>query len=86
MNYEKGQIYRETKWLIFKVSELKPKTVVMHVVSKSRTGQILGEISWFGRWRQYSFDPEPSTTFNNGCLQDIAGVLSDLNKAQKTAK
>ena len=79
--FQVGQTYKETKWLRFEVTTLKPKTVVMHVVNKN--GQILGEIKWFSAWRQYTFEPEPHTTFNNGCLQDIADVLTELNKAQK---
>ena len=63
----------------------KPKTVVMHVVS-NMDGQILGEISWFGRWRQYTFDPESHTTFNNGCLQDVADVLTSLNEEHRQKK
>ena len=59
----------------------KPKTVVMHVVNKS--GKILGKISWLAQWRQYTFDPEAYTTFNNGCLQDITDVLASLNSEHK---
>ena len=84
--FQIGQTYKETKWLRFEVTTLKPKTVVMHVVSQSRAGLILGKISWFGRWRQYTFEPECCTTFNNACLQDITDVLTELNKAQKKGK
>ena len=81
--FQIGQTYKKTKWLRFEVSALKPKTVVMQVVSQSRAGLILGYIRWFSAWRQYTFEPEPYTTFNNGCLQDITNVLTELNKAQK---
>ena len=81
LNYKIGQIYRVTKWLEFEVSDLKPKTVVLNVWNK--TGQILGSVRWYSGWRQYTFNSEPNTTFNNGCLTDIAQVLTDLNEAQK---
>ena len=84
--FQIGQTYKETKWLRFEVSALKPKTVVMYVVSQSRAGLILGYIRWYSQWRQYTFEPEPYTTFNNACLQDITDVLTELNKAQKRSK
>ena len=82
----KDNLYRETKYLRFELVDTKPKTVVLHVVSKRRAGLILGEISWFSRWRQYTFDPEPSTTFNSECLQDIADVLASLNEEHRKGK
>lgn len=78
-----NQLYRKTKWLRFVLVDRKPETVVMHVVNKS--GKILGEISWLAQWRQYTFDPESHTTFNNGCLQDITDVLTSLNTEHKNA-
>ena len=84
--FQVGQIYKETKWLIFQASDFKPEKGFMHVVSKSRAGLILGYIGWYSQWRQYTFEPEPFTTFNNACLQDITDVLTELNKAQKKGK
>ena len=65
------------------VTDRKPKTVVLHVYNKS--DQLLGRISWYGPWRQYTFNlwPETHLIFNNGCLQDIADVLSSLNEEHK---
>lgn len=55
------------------------KTKVYQVVSKK--WQIaLGEIKWFGRWRQYTFFPNLDTVFNVECLHDICGFISDLHK------
>jgi hypothetical protein len=33
---------------------------------------VLGEIKWFGRFRQYAFFPANDTVFNPACLRDIA--------------
>ena len=77
-----GQIYRKTKWLVFEVSDLKPKTMVLRV--GNTRGQCLGEIRWYSAWRQYTFETGHGIVYNNGCLQDIADVLTDLNKAQKS--
>ena len=50
------------------------KTKRWSVIAK-RSGMSLGVIAWYGPWRQYTFDPEAGTTFNVGCLNDIARFL-----------
>ena len=75
-------LYSETKWLRFMVTEKKPKTVVLDV--RNRTDQLLGEIRWNGPWRQYVYyNLGIDAQFNDGCLKDIADVLSSLNKEHK---
>ena len=83
-NSRQPELYRETKWLRFILADRKPKTVMIHVYNTS--DQFLGMIGWYGAWRQYTYQPAPDTTFNNGCLQDIADVLTSLNEEHKTAK
>jgi len=39
---------------------------------------LLGEIKWFGRWKQYSFFPESDTVWNRECLDDINRFISQL--------
>lgn len=78
----RGTEHRETQYLIFELSGLRKKTACWIVRSKS-TGAVLAEIAWFGRWRQYTADPRPDTTFNRGCLLDIANFLGDLNAEQR---
>jgi hypothetical protein len=41
-------------------------------VRNRRDGILLGTISWFGRWRQYCFDPCSNMTFERNCLRAIA--------------
>lgn len=38
-------------------------------------GGLLGEIRWFGRWRQYTFFPCGGTTFSVGCMEELAEFL-----------
>jgi hypothetical protein len=38
-------------------------------------GDRLGTVSWYGRWRQYTFAPEPETVWNKDCLRDLAAFL-----------
>lgn len=75
------ELYRKTKWLRFSIVNRKPKTLVLHVHNKN--DQFLGEIAWFGSWRQYVFMSEDGIIYNNGCLTDIAEVLTDLNKEHR---
>ena len=56
------------------------------VVTATRGGDKLGEVSWFGRWRQYVFSPVASTHFNHVCLVDLAGFLDQVNKARRKPK
>ena len=77
-------LYRETKWLQFFIVDRKPKTIVINVVNTSN--QFLGKIGWYGSWRQYVYASEDGIIYNNGCLQDIADVLTNLNKEHKKKK
>lgn len=51
-------------------SPARRKTAVFDVRSR-RSGSVLGQIKWYGSWRQYTFWPSPNTVWNRGCLQDI---------------
>lgn len=64
----------DPKWITFDLVFEFGKTKVWVVRSK-RTGDILGQIRWFGRWRQYSFYPEHNTVFDATCLMDITSFL-----------
>lgn len=64
----------ESEYLTFSrspVREVRRKTRVW-IIRAKRTDAFLGEISWFGRWRQYAFHPNAPTTFNDKCLREIA--------------
>lgn len=53
------------------------KTLIVSVNSM-RTGVLLGEIRWFGRWRQYCFYPEHATIFNRDCMRAIIAYIEGL--------
>lgn len=44
---------------------------------------ILGNISWYGPWRQYCFFPMEETVFSGGCLDDISAFLKKCNEERK---
>ena len=58
------------------------KTASYDVLSVS-SGEALGTVQWFGRWRQYTFDPSPNSTFNRDCMIDLANFLRRLNDDQR---
>lgn len=66
----------EPKWIMFDLVCEFGKTKVWAVKSK-RNGNVLGQIRWFGRWRQYSFYPEHNTIFDSTCLKDITEFLKN---------
>ena len=66
-----------SKYLVFELLKQKPKTKVIGVYSKKEF-EVLGEIKWFGRWRQYAFFPEPGTVYNVECLNDIQTYIRGL--------
>jgi hypothetical protein len=72
----------ESQYLEFRSLEDKPKTKVWEVVSKT-SGDRLGVIKFFGRWRQYTFFPEKETAWNNQCLLDVSGFLKEQNYARQ---
>ena len=67
------------EFIRFEEVEKKPKTSVYHCLRNS-SGDVLGEVKWYGPWRQYCFYPAFSTVFNSGCLDGIVDFLRQLKK------
>jgi len=61
------------------------KTRAWNVVSIS-SGDYLGNIMWFGRWRQYTFNPAVMSTFNHSCLLEISDFLKKCNREHRQGK
>ena len=57
--------------IVFRPGPPKPKTKTWFVINKYEQCSI-GWIGWFGRWRTYSFYPDPNTVFEKVCLREIA--------------
>lgn len=53
------------------------------VVLSKRHGTILGEIKWFGAWRQYTFWPDRQTVWNTQCLEDVQSCICALMDERK---
>lgn len=65
---------------ISKVELPKRKTPIYKLYSMSNHDIKLGEIKWFGAWRQYCFFPEGDTVFDRKCLTYINNFLEEVNK------
>jgi hypothetical protein len=72
--------------IVFRMSEWQPsseKTCVWDV--RSKHGDHLGEVKWFGRWRKYTFFPAPGW-FEEVCLREIAQFIVDRTAEHKGRK
>jgi len=76
--------FKETKYLRFIDVEARQKTKIIAVVNIHHDEQI-GEIKWFGKWRQYCFYPNGNTIWNVNCLNDVNSVITKLMEERKNA-
>jgi len=67
----------DSKYLEFLKVAMLPRTNVYSVISK-RSGFNLGQIKWYGAWRQYCFFPCGETIWNKDCLADIQKFLKEI--------
>jgi hypothetical protein len=58
------------------------KTTVTDVLSK-RTGRLLGQIKWYGPWRQYCYFPSVHILLNKGCMQDVIANIDQKMAARR---
>lgn len=71
----------ESEFIYVEKTELpKRKTPIYKLFSMSNHDIKLGEIKWFGAWRQYCFYPEGNTIFDRKCLTYINNFLEEVNK------
>jgi hypothetical protein len=68
----------ESKYLSFEEDDhYEGKTKRIVIVSK-RKFAILGEIKWYGPWRQYAFFPEEATIWNPECMIEVLDCIARL--------
>ena len=65
------------KHIHFVEVEKKPKTSVWECRNNSSTGT-LGEIKWYGPWRQYCYFPTVQAVYSVGCFEDINAFIGQL--------
>ena len=67
----------EGKYIRFlEALQVSPKTKRWHISPKE--GGIIGEVRWFGRWRQYS--AYLNGIFEKTCLRDIANFCEEQTR------
>jgi len=71
-----------SKWLRFEEVENPGKKTSRWLVLAKMDGGTLGQIKWFGAWRQYAFYPEPETIFAGSCFTDIAAFIQEAMAAR----
>ena len=70
------------KYIHFVKVKEKPRTAV-YECRNNRSSEDIGQVGWYGPWRQYVFEAEMGAVFNNQCLLDIASFLFNLNREHK---
>jgi len=75
---------KDTKWIEFHELPTEPgkKTRLIWIVSRS-SGETLGYIKWWSPWRQYTFYPERSTVWNDGCLKSVIEKMQEMMKEHR---
>ncbi len=68
----------------FKIAEKKtatarPKRQRIYEVLKKPQGYRMGQIKYFGSWKQFCFFADPDQAFNSDSLRLVAGFLDNLN-------
>lgn len=76
------EIIKETKYLAFAVAPTKGKTKVILIINRHHE-EVIGEIKWFSRWRQYCFFPYNDTIWNTTCIMDVQEVIDKLKKERE---
>ena len=77
-----NEVIKETKYLLFTVNCVKGKTKVIDIVNIHHH-EVIGEIKWFPRWRQYCFFPIAETVWNKTCMEDVYEVINILMEERK---
>lgn len=81
-----GAYLAPTKYLRFEqVANPDRKTGIWNVVSQSGDFT-LGQIKWYGAWRQYVFFPATDTLYNTDCLVAIADRIETCNRWQRNVR
>lgn len=70
----------ESKWLTFRdASPMYSKRTTSTWALYSKQGDnYIGQVRWYGPWRQYCFFPERDTIWNGECLGDVQAFVQTL--------
>lgn len=75
--------FEETMFSKAVVHSGRRKTRLYDVRSVS-SGERLGQVRWYARWRQFTFFPAALSIWNPDCLREIAGFCEERTREHKT--
>lgn len=58
------------------------KTRIVNVINRSSKA-VLGQIKWYGPWRQYCYFPSLHTIYNVDCQNRISAEMAAMTKAHR---
>ena len=79
---ERGGEMSETgqyKYFTVEPRPLEGKRATCDYDIQGRSGGWLGQIVWYGRWRQYVLEASPDVVWSEGCLADVADFIGRAN-------
>lgn len=79
------EIIKETKYLAFVIFPTEKKTKTIAIINRHHD-EVIGEIRWFSRWRQYCFFPYDGTIWNTDCMSSVEDVIKELMEERKSTK
>ena len=78
---KKMEVLTEYKYIYFK--QKLANTIKTSVWGCYNSHIHLGDVRWYGSWRQYCFYPEANTVFNVGCMKDINDFIGQQMQARQ---
>jgi hypothetical protein len=70
---------KESKYLEFdKIESDSVKKFKEYLIHNKKSGECLGQIYYYSRWKQYIFEPKGNTIYSSDCLLDIATFIKEL--------
>jgi len=82
---QQQEVILRSKYLEFRlvpVDNGPAKTDIWEVLNKNSEVR-LGQIRWYGAWRQYCYFPRRETVMSSECLDDITTFIKNLMQARK---
>lgn len=77
MTHEENLTVFKGKWIEMLIIKKGDKTSKYAVIN-SENRNTIGEIKWYGAFRQYAFFPMMNTVYERHCLRDISQFLAKL--------
>jgi hypothetical protein len=72
------------EWIDFEEQPIPPERKTRIVTVRNRRSKTaLGELKWYGPWRQYCFFPQSYTIFNVTCMARIAREVREMTEGHR---